>query len=288
MKKVLLSIVCFLLFSCTDSRVEQIEKQVKEWTGKEILFPKEVVFTKFGVDTVEYEAFAPSYRIVTYVDSMDCISCKLQLDRWKMIIAELASITSHSVSVLFFIHSKSKRNLRLALERNKFSHPICIDMNNSFYNLNKFPLDLMFQTFLLDSNNKIIAIGNPVYKYKIKELYFNIVTGKEMTLKNAIAQTEVRILQENINFDSFDWRKEQRKEFRIQNTGDVSLVIDEITTSCGCIRVEYNKKPVPSSKDITINVFYKADHPEYFNKTITIYCNTKNSPLQLKVSGNAK
>ncbi|MCS3168053.1 DUF1573 domain-containing protein [Bacteroides fragilis] len=41
-------------------------------------------------------------------------------------------------------------------------------------------------------------------------------------------------------------------------------------------------------KSLDIIVTYKADHPEHFNKTITVYCNSSVSPLRLKIMGNAK
>ena len=40
--------------------------------------------------------------------------------------------------------------------------------------------------------------------------------------------------------------------------------------------------------DNTIKVKYKADHLERFNKTITVHCNTEDSPLKLRITGNAK
>ena len=56
----------------------------------------------------------------------------------------------------------------------------------------------------------------------------------------------------------------------------------------GCIKVEYNKEPVHPGSSITLYVAYKAEHPEHLNKTITVYCNTKASPLLLKIVGNAE
>lgn len=41
-------------------------------------------------------------------------------------------------------------------------------------------------------------------------------------------------------------------------------------------------------KTVDITVVYKAEYPEHFNKTITVYCNSPVSPLQLKIKGDAK
>lgn len=42
-------------------------------------FPSKMRFTKFASDTVDYQIPVSNYKIVVYVDSLDCTSCKLQL-----------------------------------------------------------------------------------------------------------------------------------------------------------------------------------------------------------------
>ena len=37
-----------------------------------------------------------------------------------------------------------------------------------------------------------------------------------------------------------------------------------------------------------LEVIYKAEHPEHFNKTITVYCNIESSPLVLKIMRDAE
>lgn len=46
---------------------------------------------------------------------MGCISCKLQLKKWKELIMELDSIANHQVTVPLFIHSKNVHDLKLIL-----------------------------------------------------------------------------------------------------------------------------------------------------------------------------
>ena len=42
-----------------------------------------------------------------------------------------------------------------------------------------------------------------------------------------------------------------------------------------------------SEKSADIQVTYRAEHPEHFEKTITVYCKTSTSPIRLKIRGNA-
>lgn len=55
-------------------------KKVKQWIGKELLFPKDVKFTILGTDTVKYDLSQSRYRIVSYMWIMIrnlCVKMKL-------------------------------------------------------------------------------------------------------------------------------------------------------------------------------------------------------------------
>ena len=54
------------------------------------------------------------------------------------------------------------------------------------------------------------------------------------------------------------------------------------------INVIFKRLGVKAGKDIKLEVGYKADNPEYFDKTITVFCNAKFSPIQLRITGNAR
>ena len=92
----------------------------------------------------------------------------------------------------------------------------------------------------------------------------------------------------SVSLGRFDWQEEQKATFILKNVGDKPLVIQDVATSCGCTTVAYSKEPALPGKEIALEVVYKSEHPEHFDKTITVYCNTENSPLVLKISGDAK
>lgn len=133
-------------------------------------------FTRYGRDTIQAGIINSKYSIITYVDSVGCTSCKLALNRWLKFMAELDTITKSSVPVHFFLNPSDKDEVIELFERNKFDYPVCLDESDSINILNKFPKDIFFQTFLLDKDNRVIAIGNPVLNLKIKDLYFNIIS----------------------------------------------------------------------------------------------------------------
>ena len=276
-------IVLGCLSSCNSEDKNVFKQLVQEWDGKVLSFPSQSVFTSLGKDTVDFFPNA-TYKIVSYVDSVGCMSCKLQLYKWKDFINRL-----QDVPVLFYMHPKKVDELQYILEKNFFDYPVCIDVNDSLNKLNHFPTEMEFQTFLLDKNNKVVAMGNPVLNPKVKELYLKIIQGKPLWDDGEDKQVMTTVSLEStvLSMGDFSWQEERQGTFRLKNTGEKPLVIQDIVTSCGCLTVDYPQEPVQSGKETVIGVTYKADSPGYFNKVMTVYCNVEDSPIRLRVSGNA-
>ena len=276
-----------LLFtSCSETDKDRINRLVKEWEGKEITFPSHSTFTVLGKDTVDFTFADADYKVLTYIDSVGCASCKLQLHRWKEWVHEVDSLTDGQVPFLFYFHPKDMKELRYLTRRDGFTYPVCFDEKDELNGLNRFPSDMTFQTFLLDKDNMVLAIGNPIHNPKIKDLYMGLMTGKESS-KEVGTTTTVAVNQTTIDFGSFPQSEQQEKSFVLTNTGGGLLVIQDIITSCGCTKVEYSKEPVRSGGTLEVKVIYEAEQTEHFNKTVTVYCNTKGSPLRLTIKGTA-
>ena len=287
MRKIVTLIMCvWMLASCQESREEAMLRLVNEWNGKEIKFPSRSVFTIQGKDTVDLEFGNADYKVVTYIDSVGCTSCKLQLPRWKKLVAEVDSLTDGRVPFLFYFHPKDMKELRYLTRRDDFTYPVCFDEKDELNRLNRFPSDMTFQTFLLDKDNKVVAMGNPVLNPKVKELYLDLVTGSRSS-KSSGQTTQVSVNQTVQDFGTFPKEEKQEGSFVLTNTGNGLLVIQDIITSCGCTKVEYSKEPVRPGGTLEVKVIYEAEQTEHFNKTVTVYCNAEDSPLRLAVKGTA-
>ena len=276
-----------LCFSCQESDKQRFTRLVEEWDGKEITFPSQTVFTVQGRDTVDFRWEASPYRIVTYVDSIGCASCKLQLPKWKQLIAETDSLFGKGrLAYVFYFHPKDLRELMYLTRRDAFTYPVCFDREDAFNRLNRFPSEMSLQTFLLDKNNRVVAIGNPVHNPRVKELYLNIVGGKSSAPSDT-KQTIALLSEREVKFGSFPMAEKQQREVRLKNTGDVPLVIHGVDTSCGCTRVEYSKQPVRPGEEAKLLIVYAADEAGHFHKTVDVYCNTADAPLRITVAGEA-
>ena len=56
-----------------------------------------VSYTHLGKDTVDFSLADADYKVVTYIDSGGCTSCKLQLPRWKLFMQEVDSTLNRPV-----------------------------------------------------------------------------------------------------------------------------------------------------------------------------------------------
>ena len=54
--------IMFFFCSCQDDKREQFMRLVQEWQGKEIRFPKEITFTRFVTDTMDYQIPTSDYK----------------------------------------------------------------------------------------------------------------------------------------------------------------------------------------------------------------------------------
>lgn len=283
--------IAILLLSCKESKQNRIARLVNEWNGKIIQFPDSMCLTSYRNDTaiVKYIREQTPYTILNYVDTIGCVSCRLQLPRWKTMMEELDSLYPNKVTCLMVFNLQGKRKLIKHLRNNQFNYFVYIDEMDILNRMNKFLNEEDFGTFLLDKNDKIVAIGNPVLKPRVRDLYFHIISGKMVVSSvDKEALTVVSLLKDKVDLGDFSWNKEREAEFVISNVGKLPLVINDVITSCGCTKVDYTKKPILPGENIILKIKYKAEQPEHFNKTITVYCNAEGSPFHLKISGNAK
>lgn len=261
---------------------------MNEWQGKQIVFPENLIFTRYLTDTTDYRIPQSEYKVLVYVDSIGCTSCKLQLHKWKELIDYTDSVTQNKVPFLFFFHPKDAKEIRYLLKRDGFDRPICIDLDDRLNKLNKFPADMTFQTFLLDKNNKVSVLGNPVHNTAVKDLYLKQITGKDNPNKN-IPKTIAEASQTEIDFGTFDKSETKETTIEVKNTGDSPLVIVDVSTTCGCTVATYNKRPAKPEETLRVEIKMTPKDTGFFDEVVTIkYNSINNQPVKARIKGNAQ
>ncbi|MDR1372736.1 MAG: redoxin domain-containing protein [Dysgonamonadaceae bacterium] len=177
------TIVLFLLFSCTKAikHTDEISLIIAEWVGKEIHFPSNVPCYFWGKNEKDTTfslcaySFQNQYKVLMFVDSSGCSDCRLQLLEWKHLITESNKRFHEKLKFLFYIQPKDINEILYLINRDRFNYPVFLDLDGKITQLNHFSSNTVYQCFLLDKHNKVLAIGNPVLNPKIWELYKDII-----------------------------------------------------------------------------------------------------------------
>ena len=224
--------------------------------------------------------------MLIYVDPSGCIDCKLQLHKWKELIEYTDSVTGGKVPFLFFFYPKDRIEIRYLLKSYEIDRPVCIDLDDQLNKLNRFPADMSFQTFLLDKNNKVIIVGNPIHDIAIKDLYLKLLTGKESPAKN-ILTTTVKAMQTEIDLGTFKKSDTKGTNIEIKNTGSSALVIMDINTTCGCTAATYDKRPAKPGESLWVGIKITPKATGFFDEVVTIECNIT-QPIKVKIRGQVQ
>ncbi|MBR6251740.1 MAG: DUF1573 domain-containing protein [Bacteroidales bacterium] len=262
-------IAIFILCAC--SRQSEIQSMYSKWAGKEIFFPQELDFRIYPQDssvTIDFN----NAKIVHYIDSAECLSCKLDLFKWQSFMTKLPNI-----KFLTIIGNVETRDIKYFTFQHKFNHPIFIDHADSFNILNQFPKNDAFRTFLLDSANRVIAIGNPVQNMKIADLYMEILG----------VVSSIGCQNYTINLGTFNWREPQTALFKIANQRDAAWRIDTVTTSCECTTAKYSQTEVLPHDTLRVEVCYAAESASTFMREVYVHTNWQNEPITLTIEGSA-
>lgn len=285
-----LFLISLTALSCKESEDKKLLRQVREWQGKTILFPDSMPLTSYGEDTVitQYRKKLYPYTILNYVDTIGCVSCRLQLSRWKSLIKELQTDYPDKVNCLMVFYSNQKRRFIKYLQNNEFDSFVFMDDTDTLNKMNNFLQGEDFRTFLLDENNKVKALGNPVLNPKIRNLYLSIISDGKAPITSKRPLAEVDISTNRIDFGDFPYEEKQETEIVITNVGVNLLVIDDIVSSCSCITVKFEKKKIRVGESVMIKIIYQGNAPELLNERLDIFCNIPKAPLSIKIMGNAK
>ena len=75
------------------------------------------------------------------------------------------------------------------------------------------------------------------------------------------------------------------RKFKFTNTGDDSLIISRVYSTCGCTVPKKPEAPIAPGESGEIEVKYDTKRVGPIRKTITVYSNAGPVPLPLKIKG---
>jgi hypothetical protein len=101
------------------------------------------------------------------------------------------------------------------------------------------------------------------------------------------AQTKMQLSATEHDFGTFkEEAGRQTFDFIVTNTGTDPLVIQNVVASCGCTTPEWTKQPIPAGAKGKVTAIYDPkDRPGAFNKTLSVYSNSKPEVVVLTIKG---
>lgn len=252
------------------------------WNDREIIIPTDLQFfiANESIDLTQ-ECFC--YSIVNYIDSGGCKSCKLKLEEWNELIQEFKSVTDDELEVLTVVHTSDYDELDFILASTEYPHPVAVDEHDSFNTLNRIPKEEQYHTFLLDIDNRVLAVGNPVNNPKIKECYIRILSGdsvSEATGQSDAALTISKPLGVVHPGDTV------ATVFRIANSDTMTYTVQAIVPSCHCISADASCEIIRPGSELTVTLTFIADSIiGSFDRQVDIFYKERESPDRISVYG---
>lgn len=276
----ILLLVTIFLPACSSKEESAIKEIVTEWVGRELSVPYDR-FTISGesipIDSAEYD-----YKIVNYVDSSSCNRCSMKLDLWNMYMSRLNAMDAN-VGLFTIVKSNDVEEINTIVYESSFNYPIMIDSMGDYTQNNNTTLDNRFNSFLLDYDNKVIAIGNPVIMPTVGDLYRAIILGDSIN-DNANLSVEVDMPSRNIGITHP--YETVHTEFYLTNNTNRVLTVDTIVSSCDCTTAKMRNTRIEPGSIATLTTTLTPDTiPGAFQRQILIYFNEIETSSSVQLTG---
>ena len=142
--------------------------------GEEVILPLDSFLCYQGLKEKEtVNRHLSEYKLVVYMDSISCMSCGLKtMHEWDVYV-ELSDSLEGVFDILFIVSPKHNELglVKIKVLSENFKYPVFIDDKNIFSKINPcIPSEEQFHVILLDKDNRIILVGNPLKSNKIHNL----------------------------------------------------------------------------------------------------------------------
>jgi len=159
------------LCSCANNG---LVREIDDFMGQQIIVSSEWHTIWKGEETFLYRFTEVPIKLVVWFDSLSCASCQIvRMYEWDDIVAHASSFEKlFNVIFLFTPNQEELSEVSMMLKRVSFGYPVFIDQDATFVKQNpNLPQNRKLHIFLLDKNNKVVMVGNPLHNPKLWELY---------------------------------------------------------------------------------------------------------------------
>lgn len=169
-------LVLFLLFallpivSCShnneDDEIEDI------WTGNKISLPDSTKISALnGSRSANILCREYPYKICSFIN-VSCSICVMELKELQKFHDSVKKAKGIELPLIVFVTGDNKPYVDYIVNNvTKVTIPCFYDKDNLFFKANKLTKIKLFQTFLIDRDNRITLVGNPIRSDIMRETY---------------------------------------------------------------------------------------------------------------------
>ncbi len=158
----MIKIIIIIISACVAISCNTPKTKIAKLLGQEISF--DVKLRIIGDSTAVPDYKNEKVKLLIYYDSLGCNTCRIQnLNDWKVLINEADDLNGLlGIHIIFTPRRKAPNEIPRLLRIENFQYPVYIDYTGEFYNRNKILIDRYGEVTLLDKNNKVVLVGNPI------------------------------------------------------------------------------------------------------------------------------
>ena len=156
-----------LLLIVSSCDINENYRIVKQWSGKTVVVSDRMK-TLVSKDSLNLSILTNHRpKILVCSDSLHCGPCQLKLQSWDSIVCKYNS----SIDFIFTIHPRNRAEILAYSKTINFNYPIFLDEYDDMGIVNNLPDDINYRCFLLNEDNQVLLIGNPMYNKRLMKLY---------------------------------------------------------------------------------------------------------------------
>lgn len=96
------------------------------------------------------------------------------MHKYRHVIEDMSKYGDNRIGLIYVVRlSKNNEIIKTIRRENKYGYQVIIDSIDINNDINGFPKAKNLQTFLIDKNKRVIAVGDPAVSPKVHQLYVN-------------------------------------------------------------------------------------------------------------------
>lgn len=186
----IIAVFC-LLISCENK--SEIKDTVQNWQGKQLVLPNDSLMVDDYKSNVN--PLSKKQKIVTVINA-SCGVCVSELNDWVLFMQD---VDTTNVGFIFLLYSIDDLITfeRMNSSDINFTYPYFNDKGKNIFAKNNFPKEKNYQTFLLDSTDHVVLIGNPIKHKELTALYKSEIRKTSSSKNRSNYGYSVKTIYEN-------------------------------------------------------------------------------------------